>query len=250
MNILIIEDEPVAADRLKAMLRQADNSLNIVAVLDSVDASIRYLQTQPAPDLIFMDIELGDGQSFGIFDKVNVDTPVIFITAYQQHALKAFKHNSVDYLLKPLNNRDLEGALQKWKRLQQKRTGKTSSTDSSGSESNITRRSRFLAKVGTRLTSVPVENIAYFYTRGKQFYIKTKSSEDLLFDKCLEEIENELDDQYFFRANRQFIIGYNAIAKVQAWYSGKLKVDVTPSPYEDIIVSRLRAGEFKKWLGE
>lgn len=250
MNILIIEDEPVSAERLTAMLRQADSSLNVVAVLDNVEASIRYLQTQPAVDLIFMDIELGDGQSFQIFNTVKIDTPVIFITAYQQHALKAFKHNSIDYLLKPLNKRDLEGALQKWKRLQHKRPARAFSTDPGNGESTASRRNRFLAKVGTRLTSVPVENIAYFYTRQKQLYIKTKSSEDLLFDKCLEEIESELDEQYFFRANRQFIIGYDAIAKVQAWYSGKLKVDVTPSPYEDIIVSRLKAGEFKKWLGE
>lgn len=248
MNILIIEDETVSADRLRSMLRQADNSLTVVAVLDSVEASISYLQTQPPVDLIFMDIELGDGQSFHIFNSVSIDTPVIFITAYQQHALKAFKHNSIDYLLKPLGMRELEGALQKWKRLQDKRGKKTFSADPTNAEAN--RRSRFLAKVGTRLTSVPVENIAYFYTREKQLYIKTKTSEDLLFDKCLEEIENEVDEQYFFRANRQFIIGYDAIEKVQSWYSGKLRVEVTPSPYEDIIVSRLRAGEFKKWLGE
>ena len=250
MNILIIEDEPVAAERLKAMLRQSDTSLTVVAVLDNVEASIRYLQTQPPVDLIFMDIELGDGQSFQIFNRVNIDTPVIFITAYQQHALKAFKHNSIDYLLKPLNKRELESALQKWKRLQNKRPAKTFSTSISNAETTATLRNRFLAKVGTRLTSVPVENIAYFYTREKQLHIKTKTNEDLLFDKCLEEIENEVDEQYFFRANRQFIIGYDAIAKVQAWYAGKLKVDVMPSPYEDIIVSRLRASEFKKWLGE
>lgn len=112
------------------------------------------------------------------------------------------------------------------------------------------KRNRFLAKVGTRLKSVPIENIAYFYTKDKLLYIKTKTSEEYVFDKCLEEIESEVDQQYFFRANRQFIIHYDAIEKVHAWFSGKLKVHVNPAPYEEIIVSRLKAGDFKKWLGE
>lgn len=244
MNILIIEDETIAAQRLKDTLRELDRDITVVAVLDSVEASIRYLAQSPRPDLIFMDIELGDGQSFNIFESVQIDTPVIFITAYGEHALAAFKQNSIDYLLKPFSTPELEKALKKYKRVY----GQNSKPEISDAQAS--KRNRFLAKVGTRLTSVPIENIAYFYTKEKQLYIKTKRSEDLAFDKCLEEIENEVDASAFFRVNRQFIIGYHSIEKVQAWYSGKLRVQVTPAPYEDIIVSRLRAGEFKKWLGE
>ena len=247
MNVLIIEDESVAAGRLKSILLGLDESITITAVLDSVQSSVRYLQKQPKTDLIFMDIELGDGQSFQIFDHVDVHAPIIFTTAYQQHTLQAFKQNSIGYLLKPLNEHELEGALQKWKRLQ---TNRSVVQNDQISTANTVKRSRFLAKVGTRLTSVPVQNIAYFYTKEKLQYIKTKNNEDLLFDKCLEEVEHEIDGQTFFRANRQFIIAYDAIKKVQAWYNGKLRVQVTPSAYEDIIVSRLKAGEFKKWLGD
>lgn len=224
------------------MLKDLTPNLVVAGELDSVEASVRYLQTAPKPDLIFMDIELGDGQSFDILNRVQTDVPVIFMTAYGEHALRAFKQNSIDYLLKPLNKADLQNALMKYKRLH--------AAPLRDANAVTTRRNRFLAKVGTRLTSVPIENIAYFFTRDKQLFIKTKSREDLLIDKCLDEIESETDNYQFFRANRQFIIHYDSIEKVQTWYSGKLRVLVMPASHEEIIVSRLKAPEFKKWLGE
>lgn len=255
MKVLIIEDENVAVQRLTDMLRNLDRDIEVLKVLDSVEASVTYLQTSPVIDLIFMDIELGDGQSFNIFDQVRVDMPVIFITAYQEHALKAFKQNSIDYLLKPLNKEELALAITKYKRLH----------DQSGHrlQQNVleflksvktadfgTAKDRFLAKSGTRLISVPVENIAYFYTKERLQYLKTHANDDFIMDKPLDDIEAELDPKAFFRANRQFVVGYGSIEKVHSWFSGKLKVQVKPASYEDVIVSRLKAADFKKWLGE
>jgi two-component system, LytTR family, response regulator LytT len=253
MKVLIVEDEPIAAQRLRDMLRSLDKSIEVVEVLDSVESSIDYFRRPLMVDLVFMDIELGDGQSFDIFERVNIEVPVIFITAYQQHALKAFKQNSIDYLLKPLRLNELEAALLKYRRVFRQNGRQQHSAEirmNSNSQQHSPVKNRFLTKLGTRLVSVPVHNIAYFYTKDKLFFIKTKANEDLHFDKCLDDVEAEVDSQVFFRANRQFILHYSSIERVYAWFGGKLKVQVNPQPYEEIIISRLRAAEFKRWLGE
>jgi two-component system, LytTR family, response regulator LytT len=252
MNIVIIEDEAIAVERLKNMLRELDRDIRVVHVSDTVESSVQYLKQSPQIDLIFMDVELCDGQSFGIFNHIQVDTPVIFITAYQQYALKAFKQNSIDYLLKPLHKEELASAILKYRRMQShpSKTTMVRYDEERVVSAVAERKTRFLTKLGTRLMSVPVESIAYFYTRDKMLYIKTKNNEDFIFDKSLEDVESEIDNRVFFRVNRQFIIHYDTIEKVHAWFGGKLKVQVHPSPYEEIIISRLRAGEFRKWLGE
>jgi two-component system, LytTR family, response regulator LytT len=255
MKVLIIEDESIAVQRLTEMLHAIDPAIDIVNTIDGVDASVRFLEKLPELDLVFMDIELGDGQSFDIFEKIKIDAPVIFITAYQEHTLKAFKQNSVDYLLKPLNRAELESAITKYKRIhgEPKLQLQASIVDYlkvAKINGMSPHRQRFLAKAGTRLISTPVENIAYFYTKDRFQYIKTMTNQDLLIDKRLDDIEAEVEAARFFRANRQFILNYKNIEKVHAWFSGKLKVQVSPMPYEDIIVSRLKAADFKKWLGE
>lgn len=255
MKVLIIEDEAIAAQRLQDLLREIDREIEVQAVLDSVETSVAYLKEAPPADLIFMDIELGDGQSFELFEEVPIETPVVFITAYREHTLKAFKVNSVDYLLKPLNKNELTAAILKYKKhheMKQLKPGAEIAVllkELQGGSIKETR-SRFLARTGTRLISTSTEQIAYFYTRDKLQFIKTIKNEDLIIDKRLDEIEAEVDSKLFFRANRQFILNYNHIEKVHAWFSGKLKVQVQPAAYEDIIVSRLRAADFKKWLGE
>lgn len=253
MKVLIIEDEEIAAQRLVEMLRDLDRDIEVMKVLDSIESSVQYLESSPSLDLIFMDIELGDGRSFSIFEEVMVETPVIFITAYQEHALKAFKQNSIDYLLKPLHRSELESALSKFRKFHSKHvTVDRRVLDLLKGHKQVEsgRKKRFLAKLGTRLISIPVEQVAYFYTKEKFQYIKTIEDEDLIIDKPLDEIEEELDSESFFRANRQFILNYNNIEKVHAWFSGKLKVQVKPQSYEEIIISRLKAADFKKWLGE
>lgn len=250
MNVLIIEDEEIAAQHLKNMLKELKPGIQVIAVLDSIEASVNFFNTQPAPDLIFLDIELGDGQSFEIFKRATIESPIIFTTAYQEHALKAFKLNSVDYLLKPVDADELRNALEKYSKIHTGPKFGTPSNLLAVIESFEKSRKRFLARNGARLTSVSADMIAYFYTRERLQYIKTFSNETLLIDKRLDEIEAELDQKFFFRANRQFILNYNSIGKISTWFSGKLKVTVEPEAYEEIIVSRLRAADFKKWLGE
>lgn len=243
MQVAIIEDEQIAVAHLHQLIGEVDESIAVVKTLDSIAASVEYLESARHIDLLFMDIELGDGQSFEIFNQIPVSVPVIFTTAYEHHALKAFKHHSVDYLLKPIKKNELQQALQKFHRFyaDEQVTGPATITEY---------KTRFLARVGTRMVSIPLENIAYFYTKDRLQYLKTLQNDDYVLDKPLDEIESSLNPSQFFRANRQFVIGYAAVQKAYAWHNGKLKVLVDPAPYEEIIISRLRATDFKKWLGE
>jgi two-component system LytT family response regulator len=264
MRVAIIEDEYVARHHLQSMLTEIDANITVEAALDSIEGSIRYFESEPQIDLVFMDIELGDGHSFNIFRNTTVDSPIIFITAYQEHALKAFKLNSVDYLLKPVDKAELICAISKYRKLYDSpATGRANASEGermhAASDSRevaaITPklpfgRLRYLAKSGTRLISVATENIAYFFTRDRMQYIKTVKGDEYIIDKRLDDIEAELNPANFFRANRQFILNYNNISKVHTWFSGKLRVSVSPDAYEEIIISRLRAADFKKWLGE
>ena len=254
MKVLIIEDETIASDRLIDMLKEVAPDWEVLAVLDSIEAGVEFFKTDAEADLVFMDIELGDGQSFEIFSRATVEAPVVFVTAYQEHTLKAFKHNSIDYLLKPLNKEELTATITKFRKLQtlqkkQLQKNILALLESPPANTKNTK-DRFLAKSGTRLISVAIEDIAFFYTKDKFQYIKTSADTDYIIDRSLDDIEEEVDDKDFFRANRQFIISYKSIEKVHAWFSGKLKVQVLPKSYEEIIVSRLRAADFKKWLGE
>jgi two-component system, LytTR family, response regulator LytT len=253
MRVAIIEDESVARQHLQSMLTEIDPRITIAVTLDSIEASVKYFESDPAVDLVFMDIELGDGQSFDIFKNTSIEAPIIFITAYQEHALKAFKLNSVDYLLKPVDKNELSSALNKYRKLHadQKKKLQANILSLLDKVENFDRgRTRYLAKSGTRLISVLTEDISHFYTKDRLQFIKTFKGEDYIIDKRLDEIETEIDLKTFFRANRQFILNYNSIHKVHTWFSGKLKVAVKPEAYEEIIISRLRAADFKKWLGE
>jgi two-component system, LytTR family, response regulator LytT len=253
MQVVIIEDESIARQHLKSMLVEIDPAITITETLDSIEASIKYFGSNPSVDLIFMDIELGDGQSFDIFKSTSIEAPIIFITAYQEHALKAFKLNSIDYLLKPVEKEELSSALNKYRKLhvtQKKKLHDNILSFLDKADNLGQSRTRYLAKSGTRLISVLKEDISYFYTKDRLQFIKTSKGDDYIIDKRLDEIEKEMDSKSFFRANRQFILNYNSIHKVHTWFSGKLKVAVQPEAYEEIIISRLRATEFKKWLGE
>lgn len=256
MKVAIIEDEALAARYLIKMLEEADETIEIVMVLDSMEAAIAYFNTSPGIDLIFMDIELGDGQSFDIYEKVETDVPVIFVTAYREHTLRAFKLNSVDYLLKPVDKQELQASLEKYRKLHMPAVKTTSAASvidilkkiQAKHASNY--RKRYLAKSGTRLISVDINDIAYFYIKDRMQFIKTKADKDYIIDWRMDEIEPEVDPEQFFRVNRQFILGYDTIKKIHTWFNGKLKVEVAPAAHEEIVIGRLRAGEFRKWLGE
>lgn len=251
MRVFILEDERLIRQRLVQMLEQLDEDIQITATADSIESALNIFDGDASFDLAFMDIELGDGQSFALFDKREIDVPVIFTTAHHEFALQAFKVNSIDYLMKPIQKNELEAAIQKFKKL-------TKGTDTlvspqhfdSSHALNPKMPLRFLAKTGTRLMSIPAEHIAYFYTKQRLQFIKTLNNDDLMIDMRLDEIEAKVDGGTFFRANRQFILNYNSIKRVHCWFSGKLKVEVHPLSFEDIIISRLKASDFKKWLGE
>ena len=252
MKVLIIEDEKFAVERLSFFLQQQEQPVTIVATTDTVENSVNFLETAPELDLIFMDIALGDGKSFEIFEKTKVPCPVIFITAYDEYAIQAFKHNSIDYLLKPLKKTELEFALNKFRN---QTVALQDQFDFSKlleqfKEKREGYKTRFMVKKGTRLFSINANEVAFFYTKERLQYIKTFEKEDYIVENNLDELESQLDPAHFFRVNRQFIINHPAIDKMHLWFDGKIKLSVNPAAYEDIIISRLRANDFKKWLGK
>lgn len=248
MKALIIEDESLAATRLKKMLHNLDSEMEVVAMLDTVENSVAWLKANDHPDLILLDIHLGDGKSFEIFQQVEVSSYIIFITAYDEYAIKAFKFNSIDYLLKPLKIKDFEFAYTKFKNQIFPREQRPSISTVISEMNRKTFKTRFLVRQATMLISVKTEEVAYAYTKERSHFIKTLSGLDYIIDNNLDELEEQLDPEEYFRVNRQFIVRYSAIDKVYAWFDNKIKLLVKPVSYEDIVISRLRAPEFKRWL--
>lgn len=252
MNILIIEDEALSARRLKTMVTEMDPTFHVMDITESVRQSVEWLRTHPAPDLILMDIELTDGKSFEIFDQVEVTSPVIFVTAYDEYAIQAFRVNSVDYLLKPVKQEELARSIEKLRRIQQS-LGRSTVDIQSLLQAFYTQtrfRERFLVREADRMIPVDVQDIAYIQTKDRVNTIYTFRNETYIIDQTLDEIERTLDPSKFFRANRQFILNADAVEKVHFWFSSKLKVDVKPRSSEEIIVSREKAMAFRSWLGE
>jgi DNA-binding LytR/AlgR family response regulator len=249
MNIVIFEDERSAVNRLRKMVAEIDGAV-ILHVLDTVKAGVQYLDAQPPVDLLLMDIQLGDGMSFEILDKVAVKCPVIFITAFDEYAIKAFKYNSIDYLLKPINQADLEAAVTKYQNRHQRKYDLNNLNDLLQQFKNGKKeyKTRFLIKKGGKYISIGITEIALIYTKERIHYIKTFSGTDYVIDSNLDELELQLNPVGFFRVNRQFIVAHSAINQIVSWFDGKLKLNITPAAYEDIVISRRRSQAFKKWL--
>lgn len=267
MNVLIVEDEAVAARQLKAMLGRAGEDITVLAVLDSIEAAVAYLRQSPRPDLILLDIELSDGQSFEIFSQVDVTSPVIFTTAYDEYARRAFEVNSVDYLLKPIDEAALHKALDKFRQLRQTYGGGILPSGA-GPEGLLvpidelvrqinqyqrpeTRfRDRFLVHMGQRLLPIDATEVAYFFSSNKLTFLNTYADKKYVLDYSLDELEHALDPRRFYRANRQFIVSHKAVQKVHLYFTSKLKVDLSPAADEEVIISREKAMAFRRWLGE
>ncbi|WP_338874040.1 LytTR family DNA-binding domain-containing protein [Spirosoma sp. SC4-14] len=261
MNVLIVEDEAVAARQLKAMLGRAGDDISVLAVLNSIETAVAYLRQSPRPDLILLDIELSDGQSFEIFNQVTVTSPVIFTTAYDEYARRAFEVNSVDYLLKPIEEAALHKALDKFRQLRQTYGGTLPEgllvpIDELVRQINQYQRpetwfrDRFLVHMGQRLLPIDVTEVAYFFSANKLTYLKTVADKQYAIDYSLDELEQALDPRRFYRANRQFIVGHKAIQKVHLYFTSKLKVELNPVADEEVIISREKAMAFRRWLGE
>ena len=246
MKALIIEDETAAARNLAAILRQTAPGVEIVATLESVEESVEWLRSNPHPDLLFMDIHLADGDSFRIFDAVEITAPVIFTTAYDQYALEAFKVNSIDYLLKPLNASDVGRALAKLHRLTSVERSDYGSRVRSLAASR--REDVFLVHVRDKIIPLHRDRIAYCYTSNEKVTAYGFDGAAYPLDKTLEALQGLLPEAEFFRANRQFIVARQAVKEIAVWFGSRLTLHLTVETPERIVISKARVPEFKAWL--
>ena len=253
MKVLIIEDEAPAFRRLEKVLEEVDPGIEIIDVIDSVEESVKWFENHQHPDLIFMDIQLSDGISFDIFDKTKISKPVIFTTAFDEYMLRAFKVNSIDYLLKPIVKEDLKQSMKKYNGLKSQFSPNLPDLEMLVKQINLTEKqfkSRFLVKVGEKLISVVTEDIAYFYTKNGVVYLVTNRNNKYLMDQTLEEISIELDPKVFYRLNRQFLVQFKHVAAIHKFAKGKLLIDLNPAPGEQVIVSAEKAPNFRSWLDQ
>lgn len=248
IKTIIIEDEKPAARRLQRMLTNC--GVEILAMLHSVQEAINWFQENDHPDLIFLDIQLSDGLSFDIFENVKTESAIIFTTAYDEYALRAFKLNSVDYLLKPIDDEELEAALDKYKNSTKSSTinVKELRTLLNFPGSAKTYKSRFTAQVGQHLKLVDTSNIECFYSESKSTFMHTDTARNYLVDYSLENVEDEIDPQTFFRINRKAIININSIKDIITYTNSRLEIKLQNFEEFQLIVSRERVKEFKEWL--
>jgi len=248
MRILIVEDEKLAADRLMTLLKEYDPSVEVVACTESVEDTVHYLQHHAAPDLLLLDIHLSDGHSFEIFKQVAYNKPVIFITAYDQYALEAFKLHSVDYILKPVSLTALAAAINKYKQLSASYTATDFGQLLPSLNGKIFKK-RFLGKVGQRLFFIDTNDIAFFQADNKVVYLADKEGNRYVVDHTMEKLEELLDNQEFFRLNRRYIVRINAIEQVKPYFNGRLKLVVKGAAQTDeLVISRDRAAGFRQWV--
>ena len=252
MNILLIEDEPQAAQRLEKLVMTVIPKAIILSKLDTVKSAVRWLQSNAAPDLIFMDIQLADGISFSIFDQVEVKVPVIFTTAYDEYALKAFKVNSIDYLLKPIDEEGLRAAIKKYDSLTSMRTMAPDKMMESISLAmqmlSKKYKERFMIKVGEHLKSVEVIEIFFFFSLEKTTFAQTRDGRKHILDFTLDQLGELLDPKRHFRINRKYIISVESIQDMISYTNSRLKLVLKGSDDHDVIVARERVQEFKDWL--
>jgi two-component system LytT family response regulator len=251
MKALIIEDEIMAAKTLQKLLGEVSPETEIVAVLESIEDSVAWIEENPMPDLMFMDIHLADGSSFTIFEQVDITCPVIFTTAYDEYALKAFEVNSIDYLLKPISKEALERAMRKFHKLDQGRQN-DSHDNIEAMLAQLTQRSHyrrcFLLPERDKLVPLPTANIAYAYIEAKTVKLVSVEHKEYYLTQTLDDLMAQLDPKEFFRANRQFVISRNAVKDVSVWFGNKLAINLIMETPEKIIVSKARVAEFKHWF--
>lgn len=250
MNVIIIEDEKPAARRLSRLL--ADLDVEVTQMLHSVEESIEWFQNNKHPDLIFLDIQLSDGLSFEIFDVVDVQSAIIFTTAYDEYALQAFKLNSIDYLLKPIDDEELENAVKKYKTLKPPIQKLTLDFDDIKklliNPLEREYKKRFTTRVGQHLKIINADEVECFYSENKGTYAATSDGRNYLMDTTLENLENELEPKIFFRVSRKYYVNINHIQDIISYTNSRLKIKLKRYIEQEIIVSRERVRDFKLWL--
>ncbi|ULQ58309.1 LytTR family DNA-binding domain-containing protein [Flavihumibacter rivuli] len=257
MKLLIVEDEELAVRKLRGLLKEVDPEMEILADLDSIESTVDWLQHNRQPDIILMDIELVDGQSFEIFERTPIKCPVIFITSYDEYAIQAFTVNSVAYLLKPIEKEDLVAAFGKFNLLKE-----YYSTAAPGfSINNLVEelqarlqpksyRKRFLTKYTNKLLTVETHEIAYFFIEARINFFRTYDNRKIAIDYTLEELEQMLDPQEFFRINRSYLISLKSIQKIDDYFGQRLILQLNPTVSEQVIISREKVSAFKTWMGK
>ena len=249
MNILIVENEKPAADKLVRLLMKIDKSITILGIVETVEESINRIQEKPLPDLILMDIQLDDGLCFEIFETTNVDIPVIFTTAYDEYTLKAFKVNSIDYLLKPIDEELLRSALAKFMKLYADKDPFKRDFKQLLYEFRNQYKSRFLIKIGEKYKSVPASDISHFYINERSVFLSDNNGKDYGVDYSLEQLQTLLDPRKFFRINRECIINIEAISLMYSFSSSRLQLTLKDKEKSDLfVVSRDKVTEFKRWI--
>lgn len=255
MKVLIVEDERPASENLVEELLAIDDKIDVVAGCNSVDETVRWLNRNPQPDLILMDIQLSDGLSFNIFKACEVTCPVIFTTAYDKYLTQAFEYSSIDYLLKPISQDKLKNAIKKYKTLQthfvnsQEHSSNSQTSDYLNHQDR--KRSRILVRKGVEFQAVRVEDAGYFFTEHKLIFLVDKENRKYMAEKSnLSELEVELDSSIFYRANRKYIINANYIRRFKPLERSKISVELTLPVNEEIIISQENSASFKKWIAQ
>jgi len=251
MKVLIIEDELQAAERLESLVRQLSPESTVVAKLDSIKRSIEFFKNGRSVDLIFMDIQLADGLSFEIFEKVEIKSPIIFTTAYNEYALKAFKVNSIDYILKPVDKEELSAAFKKYDLLVGKLIPQEKMIESIGYAMQMLTKKykeRFVIKVGEHLKSVDVKDILFFYSLEKATFAQTTEGRKHIIDFTLDQLEGLIDPNRFYRINRKYFVAVDSIQDMISFTNSRLKLLLRTSDDSEVIVARERVQEFKDWL--
>ncbi len=253
MKTLIIEDEQPAAKRLAKLLAEHCPECQILDMIDSVEGAVKWLCNFAAPDLIFMDIQLADGLSFDIFRQTSLTAPVIFTTAFDHYTLQAFKVNSVDYLLKPVDPAELVSAIEKFRRIHRQ----PESYDRSGLEKMLKSmlvqqafKERFLVKSGQHFIHVPVSEVAYFFSEDGMAFVQCTDGKKYIVEYTLDQLESMLDPRLFFRINRQAIVKPEAVRRISTWFNSRLKLELLPVHETNNVVSRERVQDFKRWMGQ
>ena len=248
MTAIIIEDEKPAVEKLRRGLTKASPDIQILACLTSIEQATSWLQSNPQPDVIFMDIELSDGLSFQILEQSPIQSPIIFTTAYDEYWQEAFEHNSIDYLLKPIKQEKLESALSKYQRLKEHFAGNLQNL-LNWQKGNSMYKKKFLVKRGTDYVSIKVEDIAYFYASHKVVCLVNKQSHKFILDESLAELEEQLDPSMFYRVNRKYLVNLNAIQRIRAYPKSKLQLDLIPAVEEEVLIAQENVASFKEWMG-
>ncbi len=250
MKIVIIEDEPQAVERMESLLRQCAPGATVEARLDTIKGAVAWIRSHDPVDLILMDIQLADGLSFEIFNQTEVRSPIIFTTAYNEYALKAFKVNSIDYLLKPISPEDLGAALAKYKHL----VGQASSqkmVESIGYAMQMLTKKykeRFVIKVGEHLKTIEVKDVLYFYSQEKFTFAQTVDQRKHILDFTLDQLEGLVDPAAYFRINRKYLVGLAAVQDMISYTNSRLRLTLRHSDDPEVIVARERVQEFREWL--